>query len=394
MKKILYMILTLSLLFSLVACNGKNNATQTNPDPINPSSAGTTVEPSSGNNTSPTPSASVSPAAFTTPVVNGRKTSADMSPEALLEFYRGDRWSDYVYSIDGTTYAYMKWDGNFGYTYNPEDATAHPAPAPWWETQELPEWMTLEVVDSEQTEGMKYATVNFYPDLPDGRLDAISADEPVYAYRHREGTYIVYSDTTYLYKDGVEQQHWNIQSYDGCFVAPFCDWVFDGKENIIELYEDGSTRKVLDHVYTAYYSLEPFVEALTIKNGALSLCYTDPYGDDANELQTANLTDSGVVAAEFGCHTIMYTGTDGQTYGLYSVSYTDEDTVYESGNYYTLLNHDCTPTFICLGSQSIDYYENAYRSDFRQRDDVSKWIHYDYNSDVQHFFDLCAAGEY
>lgn len=396
MKKTLYYAFLLALLLSLTACGSKTNAT-TGTDDSTPPGADTTAEPADNGEEPPAPvSVAISPSSYTAPAIQPpRTTSDDMTPESIADLYRGEHRARYVYSTDGTTYAYTEWGGNIGYAYNPEDATARPAPAPWWETQELPEWMTLNVADAEWKENLQYATTNFYPDLPEGRLDAISVDDPVYSYRYKNGTYIVYSDITYLYKDGVEQNHWNTQSYDGCFVAPFCNWIFDGKGQISEMCEDGSTKPVMDHISTAYYNSEPLVEALRVKDGALSVHYIDPYGDNANRTESANLTSSGVLKAEFGCYTILYVGTDGKTYGLYSMSYIDEDSnVRESDSYYTLFHHDCTPTFICLGDQSIDYYRDAYQNNYRQRDDVSEWSRYGTMGGVQHFFDLCAAGEY
>lgn len=371
MKRILSALILIAMLLSITVCNSKQPVQPAGPITPDVSTTQTveTDEPTETRATITPISHDESEQIQLDNIIVIRETdnsfiSSEVDPASVLKIRQLSN-SDclFIDSRDNTTTALCRPNGYAIYFYEANESGA----TPWWEKQEIPEGMQFT-----ETKKGEYTT-NFYPDLPDGLLQSIRDDEPLYTYRNGR-LYLLYSDAIYAYQQGAKKAEWLLDLHEGCFITTFDNRlrVYDGADQLFKLDDDGNVNVALDHITDAVkdYFYDSVLDALVIKDGVLNLYCITSY----REHSLIGVIAEDVTDAKFVCDTILFTKDDGYTYAF------DGDEYYDALN--DPLNQAQGPwENIQLGTESIDFYAAAYL-DYIQRDDLVGNTH----AEIRHNF--------
>ena len=379
-KSILSLVIAAALLLALTSCGAAGDSPATaSPVPSALPSA-STVNPGPADldkltDTTERPNDAPDQAYNLPATADDQLISEAMDPLSLLDLCRSLK-REYVHieSADGTTSAGMTSAGYLVYYYHVDlfDTTS---PAPWWETQEIPEWLSLDIGEKPNSRS-KSAVTNFYPDLPCAMIGETAPDGTLLsAYRLNGLLYALYPDGVRAYRAGVEQQFWPVTLSDGCFAINFngCTRVYDGASCVYKLQSDGDVSLALSDVTDARLSIWSSVDALVLQDGVLTFYCINAYTTPNNP--SARIAYA-VTDAKFACGSILFTTTSGDTYALYAKEYYDALDATEEDSL----------VLVRLGTDSIESYHAAY-ADYTRRDDSDR----DLQQAKLDFFDLCAA---
>lgn len=348
MKKILSVFILIAMILSLTACGDAGNAVNTIGDVIQ----------------------------SLTDKVTSNFTDKDLSPLALLEFFRSDDRPSSITSADGSLRATVDTSGTISYSYTPNDSEDKKPPELWWKAKELPEGVTFDVTTDGDT---IYVTTNVYPDVPEGLVLAISHDSLLGTYRNESGTYIFTSNTTFFCSNGTVHHQRNVTLHADWFYDPAFDWIYDGESRLMSAATSGGS-DIGSRITDIIHKQNLIIEFLDLDSSGhllylIKCSSTAPYYTYGKPLSPP-LDAKDISDAKIACSTILFRSNSGKTYALYNYTYAD---------LYT--EKDFEPQeYIYLGDKSIEYYENAFH-DYFERNDVDK-------KSLTNFFDRCSSGEY
>lgn len=286
-------------------------------------------------------------------------TYSDISPLQMAKYYQSGLWDgsrvwseDYRTSVEfgyGTKLKYVHYDSFSGDDASCAYAFHGVATSPWWENQDQ---YKVDVYGEPGDRVIVAYVENFYPDLPDGKIEGNVSGELIDGYAidcaRRDATSVITTSGPYYFLRGELLGHWAIpvESASDAFLLNHIQYTdgdhvyFFSGDKFIDLRTDGEYKVLLDNI-CANDSQECLCWFFYLEDGDLKCIGTD---DTEVVGRFDVITDKKVVAATGSYDVFLQFENDANVYHL--------DGFYSDGSYHVT----------ALGSGTVEEYEAAWNN--------------------------------